>query len=77
MSGADKPTVTWEKDAGWLRVEKECYVYRRENGLLVGRYRGFVNFKTREIRCYPDKVLCKGWKFPGVVVVRFEDCKGI
>lgn len=77
MSGEERAVVTWERDTSWLRVEKECYIYRRENGILVGRYRGFVNYKRREIRCYPDKVLCKGWRFPGVCTVFFEDCKGI
>lgn len=78
MSGTDrKPTITWERDKNWSVVEKEAYVYRYEDGLLVGRYRGFFNFRSRSIRCYPDKVLCRGWRFPGVCTIHFEDVKGM
>lgn len=69
-------TVRWERGE-WIRLEKEVYIYRREGGILVGRYRGFVNWKTRQVRVYPDKVLCKGWQFPGIEMINNENIAGM
>ncbi len=61
-------TSIYKKDR-WLRRDREAIILRYDDGLLVARYRGFYDYKSYSWRLYPDKVLCKGWRFDGVKVV--------
>lgn len=68
--------VAYERGS-WVRVERQCEIFRLEDGMRVALYDGYVNYRAREVRCYIRKQLLRGWRGPGLVVVPFGQIKGM